>query len=109
MRGRPTTSRLPGTSPPPPGSDTGGSLAVGEQADFDRAKAAFDAGDFQGAAGLFRSFTQTYTAGPLNGEAHFWRGEALSRLGQTADAVAILCTLAALQLIAARRRARRAA
>jgi tol-pal system protein YbgF len=76
-----------GTALPPPDQGAGGgAMAVGEQADFDRAKAAFDAGDFQGAAGLFQSFTQTYTAGPLNGEAHFWRGEALARTGQTSDA-----------------------
>jgi tol-pal system protein YbgF len=64
----------------------GGSQAVGEQADFDRAKAAFDSGDFAGAAGLFQTFTQTYTAGPLNGEAHYWRGEALARQGNTEGA-----------------------
>jgi tol-pal system protein YbgF len=69
-----------------PPSDGGGSLAVGERADFDRAKAAFDAGDFGGAAGLFQSFTQTYTAGPLYGEALYWRGEALSRTGDTPGA-----------------------
>ncbi|MCX7644172.1 MAG: tol-pal system protein YbgF [Rhodobacteraceae bacterium] len=70
------------------GGGTGGgtTLAVGEQADFDRAKAAFDAGDFAGAAGLFQTFTQTYTAGPLNGQAHYWRGEALARQGDTAGA-----------------------
>ena len=76
---------------PMPGAGAGGgatapagggqSLAVGEQADFDRAKAAYDSGDYAGAAGLFQSFTQTYTAGPLYGEAHYWRGEALARQG----------------------------
>lgn len=69
---------------PAPGA--GGSTVVGEQADFDRAKAAFDGGDFAGAAGLFQSFTQTYTAGPLYGEAHYWRGEALAKSGDTAGA-----------------------
>lgn len=69
-----------------PGGGEGATLAVGEQADFDRAKAAFDAGDFAGAAGLFQSFTQTYTAGPLNGQAHYWRGEALARQGDTEGA-----------------------
>jgi tol-pal system protein YbgF len=69
-----------------PATGGGVSLAVGEQADFDKAKAAFDAGDFAGAAGLFQSFTQTYTAGPLYGEAHYWRGEALARQGDTAAA-----------------------
>lgn len=68
------------------GGMAGGNLAVGEQADFDRAKAAFDAGDFAGAAGLFQTYTQTYTAGPLYGQAYYWRGEALARQGDTQGA-----------------------
>ncbi len=69
-----------------PGGQTGGSQPVGQQSDFDRAKAAYDAGDFAGAAALFQSFTQTYTAGDLYGAAHYWRGEALSQTGDTAGA-----------------------
>lgn len=61
-------------------------LAIGEQGDFDKAKAAFDAGNFKVAADLFASFAQTYTGGQLTGEALFMRGEALSRLGDTANA-----------------------
>ena len=62
--------------------DTGGAqLAVGEQSDFDRAKAALDAGEFQTAADQFATFTQTYTGGPLSAEAHFFRGDALEKLG----------------------------
>ncbi len=61
-------------------------LAVSEQADFDRAKAALDAGDFKGAADQFAQFAQTYTGGPLTGEASFLRGEALTQLGQTSQA-----------------------
>ncbi|WP_102225101.1 tol-pal system protein YbgF [Acidimangrovimonas sediminis] len=61
-------------------------LAVGEQADFDKAKAALDKGDYQQAANLFGTFTQTYTAGPLTGQAHFYRGQALTAMGKTADA-----------------------
>lgn len=70
------------------GGATGGeaNLAVGEQGDFDRAKAAYDAGSYAEAAGLFQSFTQTYTAGPLNSQAHYWRGEALAQQGDTAGA-----------------------
>jgi tol-pal system protein YbgF len=75
-----------GGGAPAGGGGGGTTLAVGEQADFDRAKAAFDAGDFAGAAGLFQTFTQTYTAGPLNSQAHYWRGEALARQGDTAGA-----------------------
>ncbi len=64
----------------------GAELAMGEQADFDRAKAALESGDFRGAADLFATFTQTYTGGPLTGEAHFLRGEALASLGDTTNA-----------------------
>lgn len=67
-------------------STGGAELAMGEQADFDRAKAALDSGDFRGAADLFATFTQTYTGGPLTGEAHFLRGEALASLGDAANA-----------------------
>jgi tol-pal system protein YbgF len=67
---------------------TGGApeLAVNEKADFDRAKAALDKGDWQGAADQFARFSQNYTGGPLSGDAAFYRGEALSNLGQTAEA-----------------------
>jgi tol-pal system protein YbgF len=76
----------PGTVPGSPPVIQGGAMAIGEQADFDKAKAAFDAGDFTGSAGLFQTFTQTYTAGSLYSEAHFWRGEALSKSGDTSGA-----------------------
>jgi tol-pal system protein YbgF len=76
---------------PVPGTETGGGtpkpeLAVNEQGDFDRAKAALDKGDWQGAADQFAKYLQTYTGGPLAGDAAFYRGEALSNLGQTAEA-----------------------
>jgi len=74
---------MPGATPPASG---GAELAVGEQADFDRARAVLDQGDFRGAADLFATFTQTYTGGPLTGEAHYHRGEALTKLGETANA-----------------------
>ena len=64
----------------------GPELAVGEQADFDRAKAVLGTGDFRAAANQFATFTQTYPGGPLTEEAHFLRGEALTQLGETADA-----------------------
>ncbi|MGB5557316.1 MAG: tol-pal system protein YbgF [Paracoccaceae bacterium] len=67
-------------------STGGAELAMGEQADFDRAKAALESSDFRGAADLFATFTQTYTGGPLTGEAHFLRGEALASLGETTNA-----------------------
>jgi TolA-binding protein len=47
----------------------GAELAVGEQADFDRAKGVLGQGDFRAAADLFATFTTTYTGGPLTYEA----------------------------------------
>ena len=61
-------------------------LALNEQADFDRAKAALDSGDFQGAANQFTTFAQSYPGGPLTGEAQFLQGDALSQLGDTSGA-----------------------
>ena len=66
--------------------DTGGAeLAMGEQADFDRAGGVLALGDFRGAADLFATFAQSYPGGPLTQEAHFQRGEALSQLGETSE------------------------
>ena len=64
----------------------GASLATNEQADFDRAKEVLGQGDFRSAADLFATFAQTYTGGPLTAEAHYYRGEALSNLGETSEA-----------------------
>ncbi len=71
---------------PEPQSSGGASLAVAEQSDFDRARTAYDAGDFQNAATLFEQFTATYPGGPLSAEAHFLRGEALTQTGGTSQA-----------------------
>jgi tol-pal system protein YbgF len=59
---------------------------MGEQADFDRARDAFEKGDLEAAVLGFQTFTETYPGGPLSGEAHFWRGEALNGLGNTSAA-----------------------
>lgn len=69
----------------PLGTD-GAEFAVGEKIDFDLAKTALDQEDFQVAVSLFEVFTQTYTRGPLTGQAHYYRGEALSGLGLTTQA-----------------------
>lgn len=61
-------------------------LAMSEQADFDRAKAALDAGEFARSATMFAVFTQTYTGGPLTADAHFYRGQALQSAGDVAGA-----------------------
>ena len=70
-----------GALPVPLLSDDGDApqLAVAEQDDFDRARAAFEAGDYAGAAAALEAFTQTYPGGPLSAEAHFLRGEAEAR------------------------------
>lgn len=87
----PPTPPLGGQAPlaptPAPAPQAGGAqLAVGEQADFDRAREVLGQGDFRTAEALFAAFTQTYLAGPLTQEAHFLRGEALTQLGETANA-----------------------
>ncbi|WP_410000872.1 tol-pal system protein YbgF [Vannielia litorea] len=69
-----------------PAPSTGPAMAVAEQADFDRAKAALDSGSFQSAIDLFASFAQSYPGGPLTGAAHFWRGEALYELSKVPEA-----------------------
>ena len=68
------------------GQDQVTELAIGEQADFDAALDALDAGNFQEAAVKFTVFTEAYPVGPLTGEAHYLRGEALQQLGDTKNA-----------------------
>lgn len=70
----------------PQGGEQVTELAIGEQADFDAARTALDAGNYQEAAVKFTVFTEAYPVGPLTGEAHFLRGEALSELGDTTNA-----------------------
>ena len=67
-------------------AEAGPELAMGEQADFDRAKEVLAQGDFRGAADLFATFAQSYPGGPLSQEAAFLRGEALVQLADTAGA-----------------------
>jgi tol-pal system protein YbgF len=67
--------------------DTGGmNLAVAEEEDFNRARAAFEAGEFADAAVLFGSFAETYPGGPLSAEAYYLRGEAEANLGRWSEA-----------------------
>lgn len=63
---------------PLPDTSTGAgmNLAVAEQADFDRARASFEAGTFADATVLLQSFTDTYPGSPLSADAHFLRGQA---------------------------------
>jgi len=53
-------------------------LVATEQADFDAAVAAADAGDNAKAAELFGAFLANYPGGPLSTDAQFRRGEALA-------------------------------
>ncbi len=80
----------PGPAAPPQQDNAGGGdgpqMAMGEQADFDRAKAAFDQGNFAEAAQAFANFTETYPGGPLSAQAHFHRGEALAQQGENTTA-----------------------
>ncbi|MFC7705644.1 tol-pal system protein YbgF [Plastorhodobacter daqingensis] len=86
LGGETTGGAAPAPAPAAPPADQGAQLAVGEQADFDRAREVLDQGDFRSAANLFETFTETYTGGPLTGEAHYLRGEALLALGETSGA-----------------------
>ena len=79
------------TSVPQTPVEDGPQLAVGEQADFDRAQDVLEQGDFRRAAELFATFAETYPGGPMTAEAHLKRGEALGQLGEnTASARAYL-------------------
>lgn len=61
-------------------------MAVNEQSDFDRAQVVLDSGDFRTAADLFATYAATYPAGELTQQALVLRGDALSQLGDTAQA-----------------------
>ena len=61
-------------------------LAVSEEVDFQKARAALDEGQFQQAAELFGLFAETYPGGPLTTEAHYLRGDAQAELGQWSSA-----------------------
>lgn len=67
-------------------SDGADQLAEAEQSDFDAAMGAYESGAYDVAAASFGAFAQTYTGGHLTGEAHYLRGESLTRLGQISDA-----------------------
>lgn len=66
---------------------TGGpSLAVGEQADFERAQAALASGDFRSAADLLATFNESYPGSPVAAEANYLRGQAFEQLGEVTNA-----------------------
>ncbi|MEM9636321.1 MAG: tol-pal system protein YbgF [Pseudomonadota bacterium] len=81
-----TVTPTPGAGTPTAVPDNGTQLAVGEEEDFKKAQAALAEGNFQQAATLFETFTQTYPGGPLAAGADLGRGEALEGLGDTREA-----------------------
>ncbi|MCG7493211.1 tol-pal system protein YbgF [Thalassobius sp. Cn5-15] len=76
---------------PDAGIVEGPELAIGEEADFERADAALNAGSYAEALGLLETFLTTYPGSPLAPLAHLMRGDALAGGGdQTASARAYL-------------------
>ena len=73
-------------TPAAPAATDGVELAVNEKADFDRAKAVLDSGDFLGAADLFKTYAQSYPGGPLVPQADMYRGDALTTASDTTGA-----------------------
>lgn len=73
--------------PSAPGpNDNGALLAVGEQADFDQARAVFDAGDYPAAILRLSAFVEAYPGGPLMAQATLLRAHAHAALGETSQA-----------------------
>jgi tol-pal system protein YbgF len=68
-------------APVAPSQPGGTNLAVAEQSDFDRARSAYEGGEYAQAAQLFETFTQTYPGGPMSAEAHFLRGQSEAQIG----------------------------
>ncbi|PKQ13354.1 MAG: tol-pal system protein YbgF [Alphaproteobacteria bacterium HGW-Alphaproteobacteria-1] len=84
------------SAPTPAPAPGGPQLAMGERDDFERARAAFDAGDHAGAAEQLGAFLATYPGSPLAGQAGLLRGRALEAAGQqSAAARAYLDTFSA--------------
>ena len=75
------------------GDADGPQMAVAEQSDFDAAKAAMEAGNYEAAAEKFAAFRQTYPGGPLTGQAGLLQGEALEGAGQLTQAARVYLDL----------------
>ena len=72
---------------PQPAPQTGGpALAIGEEADFERAQGALASGDFRSAIDLLATFSETYPGSPVAAQAQFMRGEAYEGLGEMTNA-----------------------
>ncbi len=55
-------------------------FASDEERSFNEAVAEYDAGNYQAASEMFSRFVETYTVGPLTGEAQFRKGQSLAGL-----------------------------
>jgi tol-pal system protein YbgF len=66
-----------------PSADQTQGLALTEKSDFERAQAAFEAEDYEGAADLFKTFLSTYPGGPLGVNAQLGLGQSLELSGQS--------------------------
>ncbi|WP_372887677.1 tetratricopeptide repeat protein [Shimia sp.] len=73
----PVPSLADGSIAPVPAPAPETELAVGERADYQRARAALDGGDFASAETQFAAFLDTYPGSPLAPQAHLGRGLAL--------------------------------
>lgn len=79
-----SASEVPVAEPAP--QSGGPALAVGEEADFERAQAALASGDFRSAVDLLATFSTTYPGSPVAAQAQFMRGEAYEGLGEMTNA-----------------------
>lgn len=77
-----SSSPVPTPAPATPTSE----LAVGEEADFNAASTALEAGNYSQAAELFARFNQSYPGSPMAQQADLKRGKALDGLGDTREA-----------------------
>lgn len=84
--GAPGVAAAPGTGAAAAIPEGGTQLAVGEEDDFKAAQDALSKREYERAAALFASFTQTYPGGPLAAGADLGRGEALEGLGDAREA-----------------------
>ncbi|NBD28846.1 MAG: tetratricopeptide repeat protein [Alphaproteobacteria bacterium] len=72
--------------PAPAEPASGPALAVAEREDYERAQAAMNDGDYQAAADLLVSFSETYPGSPVAAQVHLLRGRAHEQLGETTNA-----------------------
>lgn len=79
-------ANVPPALPPQTVPDNTGAASESEQADFEAANAALNAGDFERAADLFGQVADKHAGGPLTAEALYLRGASLDSAGRDKDA-----------------------